>query len=302
MTSDRGEEILRYNPHINRIIPFVDDIIDLSDLEGFYRDVSRDYDLSVILTQSVEARYLFAYPDERYYWPLCKKRKNADVNYYEEAIRIAGYEPNEIRTGQLYFNANERAMAHDFKRNHHAKDFVILWALTGSSIHKGYLHYETVARRVLDEIPEAFIVAVGGQHEVNLGFDHPRVRNLMELDLEIRVAFALAQVADLVIGPESAMLNAAGCFKTPKICMLTHSSVKNLCSTWKNDYSIQSMVSCSPCYYLHKFARIWQNVCPVDKEVFHATGKPVVPACCGEGFPPEFVFERIYQVYKEHFK
>jgi hypothetical protein len=110
-------------------------------------------------------------------------------------------------------------------------------------------------------------------------------------------AFALTKFADLVIGPETALLNAAGCFDTPKITLLTHSSRENLCSTWKNDYSLQAGCWCSPCHYLHKYTHIWQNVCQLDKYSWGKYGKPI-PACTAEGFPPKVVFDRIMEVYE----
>jgi len=46
--------------------------------------------------------------------------------------------------------------------------------------------------------------------------------------------------ADLVIGPETGVLNAVACEEVPKIVFLSHSSEENLTRDWVNTTSLQS--------------------------------------------------------------
>jgi ADP-heptose:LPS heptosyltransferase len=67
-------------------------------------------------------------------------------------------------------------------------------------------------------------------------------------ELSMRRALLLTRHVDLVIGPETGVMNAAGCFDTPKIVLLSHSNHTNLTRDWKNVYPLQSPSECSPCY------------------------------------------------------
>jgi hypothetical protein len=172
-------------------------------------------------------------------------------------------------------------------------------ALSGSTINKGYIKMQSVLEATMQAIPEAVVFLVGSREEaLKMSWVHPRVINLGLETGDVMNSFALSKYADLVIGPDSALLNAAGCFDTAKICMLTHSSLKNICSFWKNDFSLQAGCFCSPCFLLHKYTNWWKNVCQIDKRVYAKYGKEI-PACVGtEGFPPQQVFDRIMEVYE----
>lgn len=292
MTNLRGVSVLQGNPNIDKFVYYADDSIHINQLSGYYEFIAEDYDKCVVLTQSVEGKFLVSYPDPRYYRPIRLRRKECDENYYESMIRAAGYEPNGLRTGQLYFTGDEIAFGRNI-RNQLKNKFVVLWVLSGSSMHKVYRYYEEVARRVLHTFKDAFIIACGMLPEMSLSFIHPRVWNLGFQDVSIKQACMLTKIADLVIGPETALLNAAGCFDTPKIAFCTHSSLKNLTATWRNDFSLQAACWCSPCHLLHKYAKIWRNVCMEDRE----TG---FPQCTGDGFPPGLVFYQISKVYDLH--
>lgn len=294
--NQRGFDVLGHNPNIAKWLPFEDNIVAAEELNKYYYEMSEDYDRSVILSGSIEGRYLYSTWSPEFYWCAGKRRKKADFNYYEETIRLAGYEPTEIKTGQVFFNPDSLQVYLEFKQALKGK-FVVAWALAGSSLHKGYLYYTDVAKRVLKEIPESVVIALGGLAEMQMTFEHPRCINWGYWMRPIQQSFALAKLASVVVGPETAVLNAAGCWKVPKICLLTHSSRKNLTSTWEHDFSLQAMCACSPCHQLHRWPGLWQNACMVDKWALEKYGK-VLPACVGEGFPPAVVFDRIMEVYR----
>jgi len=66
---------------------------------------------------------------------------------------------------------------------------------------------------------------------------------------------SFAEAADLIIGTETGLLNAAGFMDTPKIITLSHSSPEMLTKHWKNTIALQQPkgVGCpkSPCRQLH---------------------------------------------------
>jgi len=72
----------------------------------------------------------------------------------------------------------------------------------------------------------------------------------------IRQSMAFAEVADLIIGSETGLLNAAGSMDAPKIVTLSHSSEEMLTKHWKNAIPLRqpSGVGCErqPCRQLHQ--------------------------------------------------
>jgi hypothetical protein len=63
---------------------------------------------------------------------------------------------------------------------------------------------------------------------------------------KIRETMAFLDQADLVIGPETGVLNAVACADVPKVCFLSHSSVKNLTRDWVNCTSLFSQDTTCP--------------------------------------------------------
>ena len=100
----------------------------------------------------------------------------------------------------------------------------------------------------------------------------------------------MTKYADVVVGPETGLMVAAGCFDTPKIMMLSHSSEENLTKYWKNCTALSAGVECQPCHQLH----YTRDSCPLDVRMGH-------PICMGELQPVELydALELEYNKWKE---
>ena len=62
----------------------------------------------------------------------------------------------------------------------------------------------------------------------------------------------LAQACDLVVGPETGVLNAVGFETNAKLVFLSHSSKENLTKHWVNTYTVEPKnTPCYPCHKLH---------------------------------------------------
>jgi ADP-heptose:LPS heptosyltransferase len=130
------------------------------------------------------------------------------------------------------------------------------------------------------------MVTVGDDLCRLLEFDeHPRVTRRSG-EFGIRKSMVLTKYADLVIGPESSVINAASCFDTPKILLLSHASVENLSKYWKNTTNIFANVPCYPCHKLH-----YTLDCPLVEQI-------KAPVCMGK-LPPERLLEAVERVYGE---
>lgn len=286
--NQRAKEVLRYNPYIDEWWMYEDGSIPPHDLHEYYEKIAKDFDRTVILTGCIEGQFLVGLGHPNYSKSIEERRKIiGNRNYYDAHVELAGYKPNKPMA-EIYFSKEETAKGKAWKRKN-KKFFKILWCLIGSSVQKLYRYFEPVARIFLDKHENAKIFTVGAYESKLLTFEHERVVNTMlsPLELTFRDSMLLTKYADLVIGPETGILAAAGCFKTPKICLLSHASKTVLTKYWQNDYSFQAPCSCSPCYFLHKYVKVWKDVCQLNELGW--------PACMDHD--PQELLNRMEAVY-----
>ena len=95
----------------------------------------------------------------------------------------------------------------------------------------------------------------------------------------------MTEYADLVVGPETGVLNAAAGIDVPKVVFLSHSTEENLTKHWENTHSLYSLVKCYPCHVLH----LTPHSCPVD---------PVLKTpVCMVNLPAKMVYNAIKKEY-----
>jgi ADP-heptose:LPS heptosyltransferase len=183
----------------------------------------------------------------------------------------------------------EDAMGQYFRALNRDK-FVVLWALAGSSMHKCYPWCENVALEFLRRHPESMTITVGDDATRLIEWDHERALKKSGI-WDIRSSMMVTKYVDLVISPETGMLNAAGCYQTPKIGLLTHSNKTNLTKYFSNDYSMQADIECSPCHrmiYSHNAA----TDCPKL-----SLGEGAWLCACVGAFDPNKLLKRMENIY-----
>jgi hypothetical protein len=224
------------------------------------------------------------------------------VNYYDRTLELAG-QPERGLNGELYFAEWEEEWVRGL-RNQYANRFWILWSLSGSAFHKTYPFADQVATAFLDSHPDALTMTVGDDLCRLLEWDHPQNRKRCGMWGEsIHKSLISAKYADLVISTETGIANAAGCFETPKIIMLSHSSVENLTKYWKNCVNLEPVKApCYPCHQLHYSLKS----CPLDliakipdhlKTEENCLGGDVVAPICTTRISPEILLDSIEAQY-----
>jgi ADP-heptose:LPS heptosyltransferase len=99
---------------------------------------------------------------------------------------------------------------------------------------------------------------------------------------EIRKVLTFVQHADVVVGPETGVLNSVCMEDVPKVIYLSHSSPDNLTKHWKNTEVVTPQnTPCWPCHRLH-YDTTW---CPRDETT--------QAAACASSILPERVFAAI---------
>ena len=249
-TTPRGWDVVKHDPHIDAVILQDTDQVPNAALPDFWAHEAQKYDRFINLSESVEGSWLALPGRTSHRWPINLRRKYMNVNYFEFAHDLAGV-PMPPRP-KFYATEEEKRWAKR-ERESWGGDFAILFALAGSSVHKVWPHMDGFMARVLLERPDTRIVTVGDDISQLLeqGWENePRVVRKSG-KYSIRETLALLEVVDLVLGPETGVLNAAGHMEVPKIILLSHSSVENLTKYWTNTAALQPRTSCHPCHLMH---------------------------------------------------
>lgn len=251
--SDHGVDVIKHDPHIDRFIIQGKDEVPPQFLGEFWKYESKKYHKWINLSESVEATLLAAPGHTNHEWPNSVRAKYMDINYTEFTHDIAEVPPPY--RPKFYSTIEERAWAKDKARSYGKRN--ILWSLSGSSVHKTWPHLDAIVARVMLEYDDVHIVMVGDElcQLLEAGWGRERRVHCQSGKWSIRESMAFAEVADLVIGCETGLLNAAGSMDTPKIVTLSHSSFKMLCQHWKNVIALEQPkgMGCHkfPCRQLH---------------------------------------------------
>ena len=287
-------EVLKHNPYISNIIIQERDMIPNPELGEYWKEWMGDYDKYINLSESIEGKLLRVEGRNDFY--TSKAWRSTDVNYFDQTARLSGFpEANGLR-GEIYFSKAEEREAQLWRKAQ--KDvFTILWALKGSSYHKIYPLLEPCLVEWLEKHPDAQAALVGSSGDANLQFEHPQVLNLAGV-ANIRQVFCLTKYVDCVVGPESSVINAAGCFDTPKIALLSHSNWNNLCKYWVNDHSLApENIACYPCHQLHYTLESCPTVDMVDQDTQQVAWAG--PVCAAYGVTPERIHQKLDLIYQE---
>ena len=281
-------QVLQLNPYIDEWLLQGKDVIPNQDLPEYWADFEGQFEKVINFSGSVEGSLLKMEGSDEFDWPHNRRHKECNVNYMDKTMAVAGF-PHQRYRGrlpELHFSEIEEMAARQFRENNKDR-FIVVWSLSGSSIHKAYPWAPYVAGEIAkNHEKDALIVTVGGDECRMIEWRNP-VTMPKAGALTIRQSMLLTKYADLVIGPETGVLNAASCFETPKIIFLSHSSEENLTKYWKNCTALHpESCKCHPCHRL-----IFTDPCP--------KGKDKVAARCAENIRPETVYKAFLTEFKK---
>lgn len=284
--SEYATQVLKENPNIDEFIVQQKDVIPNDMLDEYWAEIGKGFDKVVNLTGTIEQDLLKVQGKEEFNWSHKKRKKECNKNYIDYTMERAGYDLLKGEPTELFFTEQEEQLAKIFLDNHKGK-FLIVWAMSGSSIHKVYPWAEYVAGSICQKYgDDTLIVTVGDDVSRMVEWNLPNTLPRCGI-FTIRQSMILTKYANLVIGPETGILNAAGCYDTPKIIFLSHSSEENLTKYWKNVTPLHPEdCRCHPCHKL-----IYVDTCPSGK----IAGRPR----CAENIKPETVFKAFEHYFGE---
>jgi ADP-heptose:LPS heptosyltransferase/predicted SAM-dependent methyltransferase len=249
-TTENGYEIAQSDPHIDHFYLQGRDQVPNGELGDFWQHESQKYDRWINLSESIEGTLLPIPGRISHAWPDSVRRVELNKNYLEWTHQLAEV-PLPIRQ-KFYPTAEEKAWAKK-ERSLMGSDPVILWSLSGSSLHKTWPWLDQAIAQLLLTRRHLKIVLVGDQacQILEQGWEgEPRVL-LRSGKWSIRESMAFCEHADVVVGCETGLLNCAAFLETSKVIVLSHSSKENLTKHWKNTITLEPKTPCYPCHRMH---------------------------------------------------
>lgn len=263
-TTEKGFDIIKNDPHVDSVLVQKTDQVPNAELFEFWELLRKPFNFFANLSESVE-RSLLAIPEDRsYMWHKAFRDLVMSVDYLDATHAIAEV-PDAPRRPKFYPTKSERVEAEKCRVKLGPKNKVILWCLSGSSVHKSWPYTDQVVARLMIQRPDVRVVFVGDalcQILDSAWVNEPRVKRKCG-KWSIRETLSFAPLADLVIGPETGVMNAVSYEDVPKVLMLSHSSPMNLGGNWLNTSAMVPKET--PCWPCHKLHFMWAT-CNRDEE------------------------------------
>jgi len=246
-----GEEVLRHDPNIDRLITLPTGLLCDEDLLNFWAHEGPKYDRWINLLQSVEGRLLPHQSNIDFYMPQALRHRLMNINYLDMVHDFAELPAGSAPLQKFYPTEAEQRWAREMRERIGGPLVVI--SPTGSGPFKTWPHAQEFMR----------LMAVAGVYTVMLG----DLKGLPDLDLveikgveyghvvgqewPLRLALAYTLLANAVVATESVFANAVAYEPMPKVIMLSHSSHENLTRDWPNTAVLSAPVACHPCHRIH---------------------------------------------------
>ena len=262
-TNPRGYEVVQHDPRVDRFLLQDTDQVPTDELGSYFAYWKTRFDKFVQLSESVEVSQLVMPKMVTASWPNEARQLIYNADYLEITHAIAGVPlPPDPR---FYPTAKEIAFASRERQKIAGK--VAVWVSDGSSVHKFWPYMDNAIARILSTSPDWHVVIVGGElgQLLESGWENePRVHRKCG-KWSIRESLTFAGNTDLVIGPETGVMNAVAMKEVPKIIFLSHSGPQNLVKHWKNTIALQAKEGCTSC---HLLIYGWAHCRRVEKTIY----------------------------------
>jgi len=291
----KGFELFHNDPRFKRITLFelekypLDQVIDLARERWDELGRTLKPDRTINLWRTLETECIAERYQDIFHGSLGERRSFlAGKNFYDAVFRRCNIPvPEKIKLDCFYFDEHETAWGQRWRKRHE-DEFVLIMPMTGSCWHKMFTRFPELVSEILDRYEDAVIYVTGDDTNKGSMWSHPRIKNAMGY-APVKQIMLMAKHADMVIGPETGVVAAAGMWGTPKIMLCTASGVYQTCKYHDNDFSIQSDVYCSPCH-LSVYG-------PSDCLTVLKDGDISYPACI-EAFSIEEIMGKVDYVYR----
>jgi len=253
----KSASIIKDDPNVDDIFITDKDQVPNQQLDYHWEFLKTKYDKIINLSESVEGTILALPGRMNNKWPYSARQKYMSINYLEFTHDLAELPYPPFNT-KFYPDKKEIQWCVQ-KRKQIGAGPIIHWVLSGSSIHKTWPYLDQIIARLLVKYPEASIVLTGDEmcKMLQSGWENEKRVHLWAGEkIRNTLTFAVTQ-ADIVIGPETGVINAVGMELTPTIIFLSHSSRENVSKHWVNTISLEPDKKDCPCFPCHRLHYTW---------------------------------------------
>jgi SAM-dependent methyltransferase len=247
-TQTTGEAVLRHDPYIDEIVNF-ENRVPMGELGELFQWLKAKYGQCRILIECCEGVLLPSPGKIQYQWPLEARHATMNLNYLDMHHLVAEV-PLFPKHQKFYPTDEEKTWANELRGR--LNEFVVVLVPRGSGCSKFWPYMADLTKELLKR-DDISVVVLGDQTGITLE-PHENLLNI-GIDWEIRRAMTFVQLADVVAGQETGLLNSVGFEKdVHKVVLLTHSSEENLTRDWSNTEVIRMYPECagkSGCHLLH---------------------------------------------------
>ncbi|MDY6893900.1 MAG: methyltransferase domain-containing protein [Thermotogota bacterium] len=247
-TTVRGQNIVKYDPYIDDFFIQDNNQVPNHELHEFWNTEKKKHNRFINLSESVEGTFLALPGRTQHNWPHYVRDKMLNYNYLEFAHLLANV---PFIDNQRFYPSKEELCWAKSKKEEYGK--CIMWILSGSSVHKAWPYLDQTLARIMITYPEFKVVLSGDEmcQILENGWENEDRIIKTSGRWSIRESLTFAQVADIVVGPETGILNSVANLDIPKIITLSHSSIENLTRDWVNCISLTpDNCRCYPCHMM----------------------------------------------------
>ena len=177
---------------------------------------------------------------------------------------------------KFYPNEDEKKWANEIRKTMEGN--LVVLVPNGSSVTKMWPHAVEFSKSLLAR-KNLTLIMLGDDRSMNFGEleDHKRFMKI-GTNWNVRQAMTFCQLADVVIGQETGLLNCVSDEESVhKIVLFTHSSVENLTRDWPNTTSVRKLPACAGNTGCHRLHYDWQ-FCEQDEETKAAKCQAMISA------------------------
>lgn len=252
-TTTRGYEIIRNDPNIDTVLVQGNDQIKNEELGEFWGLLKRPFRKFINLSESVERSLLTVEGDRAFNWNKDFRDMVMNVDYIEGVHAIAGIKGAKKRPF-FYPSKSEKELAEKTRLGLGLKNKVIMWVISGSSVHKIWPYMDAVFARLMVNYDNVKIVTVGDDLCKMIEYPWTNEKRVIRKSGKwgIRNTMSFIPYCDVIVGPETGVMNAAAYLDVPKVAFLSHSSISNFGHDWVNASVLApENTECYPCHKLH---------------------------------------------------
>lgn len=253
--------VIAFDPHIDRLILNDSNQVPNENLGQYWDKLATRYTKVINLNESVENTILSLPGSSKDKWPTALRHKHLNINYMEFTHDLAGV-PYEFAQ-KFYARDEEVKLAWEQRKEACGDRPLIGWVLRGSSVHKTYPYIKSVIARIISKT-DACVMLMGGKDSAEVemailgtvgdlcGKEAMKRVWVTCGDFPIRATMVFAtNCVDVLVGPETGVMNGGALENVQKVVFLSHSSQENLTKHWKNTRVLEAFPECRPCHQLH---------------------------------------------------